>query len=161
MNIAIKELPELEVAFVRRFGSYFKSTEDHWGRLVNWAVNNGLYPPKQSFIGISLDNPDDVYGENCRHDACVTIPEGFEKEKHIHNGIQFRKLDGGQYALYSFYDTPEKLNLAYKYMYEEWLATSKYEADYDRFNLEFNLNNPAEDPEGKCKVDLYVPIKNQ
>ncbi|KKI92866.1 AraC family transcriptional regulator [Bacillus sp. SA1-12] len=159
MNIAIKELPECEVAFIRRVGSYFEPSENHWGKLINWSVRNGLYPPKQSFIGISLDNPDHVEAHDCRHDACVTIPEGFEKEKHHHSGIQFRKLDGGQYALYPFYDTPAKLNLAYQYMYGEWIANSDYHADYDRFNLEFNLNNPAEDPEGKCRVDLFVPIK--
>lgn len=159
MNIIIKELPEYEVAYIRRIGSYFESTEDHWGKLLNWAISNGLYPPKQSFIGISLDNPDDVESHNCRHDACVTIPEGFEKEKH--NGIQYRKLDGGQYALYPFYDRPEKLNLAYKFMYEEWIPKSIYDADFDRCSLEFNMNNPAEDPEGKCKVDLFVPIKKR
>lgn len=159
MNISIKELPEYEVAFIRRVGSYFEPTQDHWGKLIDWAVRNGLYPPKQSFIGISLDNPDLVESDYCRHDACVTISEGFEKENHHDDGIQFRKLAGGLYALYPFYDTPEKLNLAYQYMYGEWFADSGYHPDYDRDNLEFNLNNPAEDPEGKCRVDLYVPIK--
>jgi DNA gyrase inhibitor GyrI len=95
--------------------------------------SNGLYAPKQSFIGISLDNPDLVESHNCRHDACVTIPEGFEKKKN--NDIQFKTLDGGQYALYQFYDTPEKLNLAYRYMYGQWLPNSEYEADFDRYNL--------------------------
>ena len=158
MNIVIKELPEYEVAFIRRIGSYFEPQE-HWGKLINWAINNGLYPPTQSFIGISLDNPDLVESNNCRHDACVTIHEGFEKEKH--NEMQFKKLDGGQYALYQFYDVPEKLNLAYQFMFGQWLPNSDYEVDNNRYNLEFNMNNPAEDPEGKCKVDLYVPIKSR
>ncbi|MFD2875124.1 GyrI-like domain-containing protein [Paenibacillus rhizoplanae] len=35
---------------------------------------------------------------------------------------------------------------------------SGYEAD-DRPCLEFCLNNPAQDPQGKCRVDLYVPIR--
>jgi DNA gyrase inhibitor GyrI len=157
MNITIKELPNYEVAFIRRTGSYFEPTEDHWGKLITWAVNNGLYPPTQNFIGISLDNPDLVESHNCRHDACVTIPQEFVKEKH--NGIQFRKLDGGQYALYEYYG--KELNLAYQYMYGEWLPNSDYEPDYDRYNLEFNMNNPADDPEGKAKVHLFVPIKRR
>ncbi|MGX6443959.1 AraC family transcriptional regulator [Neobacillus sp. K501] len=159
MNISIKELPEYEVAFIRRVGSYFDPAPDHWGKLMSWAVRNGLYPPNQSIIGISLDNPDLVESHLCRHDACVTIPEGFEKEKHHDDGIQFRKLAGGLYAVYPFYDTPEKLNLAYRFIYEEWLAKREYDADYDRENLEFNLNHPSEDPEGKSRVDLFVPIK--
>ncbi|WP_053362402.1 GyrI-like domain-containing protein [Bacillus sp. FJAT-27251] len=158
MDIVIKELPEYEVAFIRRIGSYFEPQE-HWEDLINWAINNGLYPPAQSFIGISLDNPDLVEGNNCRHDACVTIPKGFEKEKH--NEMQFKKLDGGQYALYQFYDVPEKLNLAYQFIFGQWLPNSHHEVDNNRYNLEFNMNNPAEDPEGKCKVDLFVPIKSR
>ncbi|WP_113928863.1 GyrI-like domain-containing protein [Bacillus sp. P14.5] len=158
MNITVKELPQSEVAYIRRVGSYFEPQE-HWGSLMHWAFKNDLYPPRQNFIGISLDNPDLVESNNCRHDACVTIPEGFHKEKH--HEMLFKKLDGGQYALYPFYDVPEKLNNAYQYMYGQWLPDSGFEVDFHRHNLEFNMNNPAEDPEGKCKVDLFVPIKNR
>ncbi|MEH7351252.1 AraC family transcriptional regulator [Gottfriedia acidiceleris] len=159
MKILIKELPEYEVAFFRRVGSYFEENGEHWEKLLNWAINNGLFPPQQSFIGISLDNPNLVESHNCRHDACVTIPDSFNKEKH--ENMQFRKLDGGQYALYQYYDSPNMLNSAYKFMYEEWLPNSEFEPDYDRFNLEFSMNNPAEDPEGKAKVHLFVPVKNR
>lgn len=158
MNIEIKTLPEYEVAYIRRIGSYFEPQE-HWGKLMNWAFQNELFPPQQSFIGISLDNPDIVEGNNCRHDACVTIPEGFEKEQH--QDVQFKKLEGGEYALYPFYDAPEKLNFAYQYMFGQWLPNSDYEADYDRYNLEFSMNNPLEDPEGKLKVDLFVPVRKR
>ncbi|WP_342598856.1 GyrI-like domain-containing protein [Psychrobacillus sp. FSL H8-0483] len=158
MNVLIKKLPEYEVAFVRRIGSYFEP-QAHWGKLIQWSVNNDLFPPHQHFIGISLDNPSLVEGDNCRHDACVTIPKDFEKENH--SDMQFKRLDGGLYAFYPFYDAPEKLNLSYEYMYKNWLPNTDYEADYDRYNLEFNMNNPAADPEGKCKIDLYVPVKER
>ncbi|EEM28664.1 hypothetical protein bthur0002_25090 [Bacillus thuringiensis Bt407] len=74
--------------------------------------------------------------------------------------MQFKRLDGGTYGLYQFYDEPNKLSEAYQYMYAEWLPNSEYDADYDRDNLEFCLNNVAEDLEGKLKVDLFMPIKN-
>ncbi|EWG10376.1 AraC family transcriptional regulator [Cytobacillus firmus] len=158
MEIIVKNLPETEVAHIRRTGSYFEP-QDHWGRLISWASNNNLIPPQQSFIGISLDNPNQVENKDCRHDACVTLPEGFDKEKH--KEIKFKKLDGGDYALYPFYDTPDKLHNAYQYMFGEWLPNSGYDPDYARHNLEFNLNNPAEDAEGKCRVDLYVPVRRK
>ncbi|MGN4612027.1 AraC family transcriptional regulator [Bacillus cereus group sp. MYBK71-2] len=156
MKVTIKKLPPLKVAYIRRTGSYFES-QDHWGRLLQWANDNKLYPPEQSFIGISLDNPELVASHMCRHDACVTIPENFEKEQL--EGVQFKSVDGGLYALYEFYDEPHKLSVAYQYMYAEWLPNSEYDADYDRDNLEFCLNNVAEDLEGNLKVDLFVPIK--
>lgn len=157
MNLSITELPDYEVAFVRRIGSYFEQ-QNHWEKLMEWAAGNGLYPPYQHFIGISLDNPNLVESHLCRHDACVTLPDGFEKEKH--KDVLFRKLAGGPYALYSFYGNPETLNEAYHHLYQQLLPASAYTPDFGRHTLEFNLNNPAEDPEGKCKVNLYVPIKN-
>lgn len=153
--IEITLLKDCEVAYIRRTGSYF-GPQEHWGRLMNWAFTNGLFPPQQSFIGISLDNPDLVEPNQCRHDACVTIPEDFDKKGH--QEVEFKKLDGGMYALHHFYDTPERLNSAYRYMFEQWLPASEYEADHARHTLEFNMNNPAEDSEGKCKVDIFVPI---
>ena len=53
MKVVIKKLPPLEVAYIRRTGSYFEP-QDHWGKLLNWSIENKLYPPEQSFIGISL-----------------------------------------------------------------------------------------------------------
>lgn len=155
MSVAVKNLPEFEVAYVRRVGSYFEPAV-HWGMLLQWAHNNELLPPIQQFIGISLDNPEQVVGEKCRHDACVTIPPGFDKT--IHHDVSFKKLSGGTYAVYSFYDTPDKLNEVYQYMYTKWLQDKGVSPDFSRDNLEFNLNNPAEDPDGKCKVDVYVPF---
>lgn len=75
------------MAFIRRIGSHFEP-QDHWGQLLNWANENKLYSPEQSFIGISLDNPELVEGYKCRHDACVTIPENFGKE--MHHDVHFK-----------------------------------------------------------------------
>ena len=158
MDIVLRQLPETEIAFIRRNGSYFEPQE-HWGKLMQWAMQYDLYPPTSQFIGVSLDNPDFVKAHECRHDACVTIPENFDKSGH--DEIQFRTLVGGQYIVHHFYDRPEKMKETYEFIFEEWLPESKYLMDEDRHNLEFNLNNPAEDPEGKSRVDLHVPIKNK
>ena len=77
MKVVVKELRPLEVAFIRRTGSYFEPQD--LGKLLNWSIKNKLYPLEQSFIGISLDNPELVASHMCRHDACVTIPKNFEK----------------------------------------------------------------------------------
>lgn len=157
MNILIKELPEYEVAFIRRVGSYFEPN-DSWEKITKWAAENALFPPDQYFIGISLDNPDVVEDHACRYDACVTVPKGFEKENHV--DIQFKRLSGGLYAVYHFYDVSDKLANVYQTLFEQWLPNSEYNAD-GRDCLEFCMNNPANDPQGKCKVDLYIPIKKK
>ncbi|WP_253298234.1 GyrI-like domain-containing protein [Paenibacillus sp. MSJ-34] len=156
--ITITDLPEYEVAYVRHVGSYM-DTRVAWDKLGEWASRQGLTPHNQFFIGISLDDGNLVDEYACRYDACVTLPSGFEKHKHATH-VQFQTLSGGMYALYSYYDTIDKLVLAYQNVFGLWLPNSEYEAD-DRPCLEFCMNDPASDPEGKCKVDLYVPIKKR
>lgn len=157
MDILIRSLPDFEVAYIRHVGNYFEPS-DHWGKLGEWAAKNNLFPPTQNYIGLSLDNPEFVAPELCRHDACITLPENFTKEED--SEIQFKTITGGVYALYQFYDTPDKLVNAYRAVFGDWIPQSDYVAD-DKISLEFSMNNPLDDPEGKCKVDLYVPIKKK
>lgn len=155
MNVTLKELPDLEAACVRHTGSYLE-TGRAWEKLGSWAARNGLTPENQQFIGISLDDPSLVDEFACRYDACVTLPPDFEREGHT--DVFFKTLEGGLYGRYAFYDTVDKLALAYASLYGNWLPGSGYEAD-DRCGLEFCMNDPARDPEGKAKVELYIPVR--
>lgn len=157
MNISIKELPEYEVAYIRHIGSYL-DTYQAWSKLGIWAEQNGLRPTNQHFIGISLDDPSMVDEYACRYDACVTLPNDFNKEEQ--SEVQFKQLSGGLYALYTFYDTIDKFAITYQSLFGQWLPHSEYDAE-DRPCLEFCMNNPMDDPEGKCKVDLYIPVKQK
>lgn len=157
MNISVKELREFEVAFVRHVGSYLE-TSHIWRKLGIWAEKNELRPPEQYFIGISLDDPSMVDEYACRYDACVTIPKEFDKVDQT--DVQFKTLPGGLYALYHFYDTVDKLGITYQSLFGQWLPNSEYDPD-DRPCLEFCMNNPLHDPEGKAKIDLYIPIKER
>ncbi|WP_106768775.1 AraC family transcriptional regulator [Paenibacillus faecalis] len=160
MNVSVRELPVYEVAYVRHIGSYL-DTHHAWSALGKWAEEHDLTPMSQYFIGISLDDPAVVDESECRYDACVTLPDGFvHKREETEEVVQFKKLSGGSYALYHFYDTVDKLAIAYQSLFGQWLPNSEYEPD-DRHCLEFCMNDPAHDKEGKCKVDLYIPIKKR
>ncbi|GGG78709.1 AraC family transcriptional regulator [Paenibacillus radicis (ex Gao et al. 2016)] len=154
--ITIKQLPEYEVAYVRHVGSYLH-TYVAWDKLGRWASDQGLTPENHHFIGISLDDGNFVEELACRYDACVTLPSGYERQQ-SNTQVEFKTLSGGMYAVYSYYDTIDKFVLAYQNVFSLWLPNSEYDAD-DRPCLEFCMNDPAKDKEGKCKVDLYVPIK--
>lgn len=156
--ISIKELPEYEVAYVRHVGSYL-DTHIAWDKLGRWTKQQGLTPKNHFFIGISLDDGNFVEEHACRYDACVTLPSGFEKHE-LTRQVEFKILSGGIYALYPYYDTIDKFVLAYQSVFSLWLPNSEYDAD-DRPCLEFCMNDPAMDKEGKCKVDLYIPIKKR
>lgn len=154
MNIEVKELPGYQVAFVRHVGSYLE-TSKAWDTLRQWTINNHL-SPAEYYIGISLDDPGVTDEYACRYDACITIPDGFAKEYDAN--IAYQALPGGLYALYKFYDTIDKLAIAYQSVYGQWLPNSNYEPD-DRHALEFCMNDPYTDPEGKANVHLYIPVK--
>ncbi|AIQ15915.1 transcriptional regulator [Paenibacillus sp. FSL H7-0357] len=156
--ITIKELPEYEVAYVRHVGSYL-DTHVAWDKLGRWASWQGLTPNNHYFIGISLDDGNLVEEFACRYDACVTLPSGFERSGHTKH-VEFKTLSGGMYAVYPYYDTIDKFVLAYQNVFSLWLPDSEYDAD-DRPCLEFCMNDPAKDKEGKCKVDLYIPVKKR
>lgn len=154
--VELRDIAEVEVAYIRHIGSYL-DTHNAWDKLNRWAARHGLHPAQQQFIGISLDDGELTEESVCRYDACVTLPAGFEREVYREE-VGFKTLSGGLYAVYSYYDTVDRFVLAYDSMFSVWLPRSGYEAD-DRPCLEYCLNDPAQDPEGKCKVDLYVPIR--
>ncbi len=156
--ITIKELPEYEVAYVRHVGRYL-DTHVAWDKLGRWAHQQGLTPQNHYFIGISVDDGNLVEEHACRYDACVTLPNRFEKHGHSTH-VEFKTLSGGMYAIYQYYDTLDKFVLAYQSVFSLWLPSSEYDAD-DRPCLEFCMNDPAKDKEGKCKVDLCIPIKKR
>lgn len=154
--VQMKQIADVEVAYVRHIGSYL-DTYMAWDKLTLWAGQQGLHAENQQFIGISMDSGDLVEESACRYDACITLPQDFEREAHLPQ-IAFKTLSGGLYAVYAYYDTIDKFVLAYESMLSVWLPGSGYEAD-ERPCLEFCLNDPKKDKEGKCKVELYIPIK--
>lgn len=157
MNITLEELSDMEVAYVRKVGSYLESREA-WDKLLKWSCENWIDPRNSSYIGISLDNPAEVPEDECRFDACVSVPEGFNKKEDP--VVSYRTLKGGLYALYRFHDTVDKLAIAYSSIYGQWLPNSDYDLD-DRDCLEYCLNDPMKDPEGKAIVNLYIPIRKR
>lgn len=157
MNVTVKDFPPKRAAYFRHTGSYLE-TGGNWQKLLAWVGSHGLFRPGAEFIGISLDDPETTEEDECRHDACITLPEGFNEN--AHSGASYQTLPGGLYAVYRYYDTIDKLLLSFRSLYLQWLPESGYEAD-DRPVMEINLNNPAEDPEHKTKCDICIPVKLQ
>lgn len=155
MNVSVKEFSPKRVGYFRHTGSYL-DTGANWQRLLGWVAKNGLFRPSAEFIGISLDDPETTEDDACRHDACITLPEGFNEA--AHTGASYQTLPGGSYAVYRFHDTIDKLLLAFRSLYLQWLPESGYEAD-DRPVMEINLNNPADDPEHKSRCDVCIPVR--
>ena len=155
MNLIMVHLPDMRAAYLRQKGSYL-DTAGLWMKLSEWAEARGLSPFRNQFFGISYDEPE-IPDDRKTYDTCVHLPEGFDESD---TAARYRTVQGGDFLLYKFYDTPDRLALAYKEIVAEWLPASAYDLD-DRDFLEFSMNNPWSDPEGKCRCHLHVPVREK
>ncbi|MBN2625878.1 MAG: AraC family transcriptional regulator [Spirochaetales bacterium] len=157
MNMEIKDFPRYRIAYFRHVGSYLEAGKN-WNRLMNWVSKNNLWREDMQFIGISRDDPATTEEDACRHDACFTLPEDFREIEG--GGVEYGTIPPGKYGVYDFYDKPDKMAIVFRTLFGDWLPESGYEAD-SRPCLEINLNNPVDDPEGKSKCLICIPLREK
>ncbi|CAG36706.1 AraC family transcriptional regulator [Desulfotalea psychrophila] len=153
MNAKIKEMPEYNVAYVRKMGAYGEETcKQAFAELVQWAEPKG-YLRLGTILGLYWDNPETTPPEKCRTDACITVPDGTLAEGTI--GVQL--ISGGQYAVCHFEITAEGFQQAWKDAFS-WFIGKGYECAakpcYELFH-----NNGEEDPDGRWIFDICIPLK--
>ena len=78
-QVEVKEMPELNVAYVRHIGPYkgdSKLFESLFGKLMKWAGPRGLLRfPETKVLSVYHDDPKITDEEKLRTSACITIPE--------------------------------------------------------------------------------------
>ena len=155
MNAEVKEMPEYNVAYVRKLGPYGKETcEQAFGELMQWAGPRG-YIGSGPMLGVYWDNPDVTPPEKCRVDACITVPQGTSSEGQI--GIQ--TISGGSYAVCHFEIGPDSFQQCWEDAFA-WLVNSGYEC-HDKPCYELYHNNAADHPEGKWIFDICIPLRRK
>ncbi|WP_321494002.1 GyrI-like domain-containing protein [uncultured Desulfobacter sp.] len=153
MNVAVKEMPEYNVAYVRKLGPYGKETcEQAFGELMQWAGPRG-YIGSGTILGVYWDNPDITPPDKCRVDACITVPQGTSSEGQI--GVQ--SISGGSYAVCHFEISSDSFQECWEDAFT-WLVNSGYEC-HDKPCYELYHNNAADHPEGKWIFDICIPLK--
>lgn len=158
VNIEVKELPEMHVAYVRHIGPYKGNKalfEGLFMKLCSWAGARGLIRPNETqFLSIYLDDPDVTDEDKLRTDVCLTVPE----DTAVDGEIGKATIPGGKYAVGHFELLPSEYENAWCSIMGGWLPESGFQGD-DRPCFELYLNNQKEHPEGKCIVDICVPVK--
>jgi len=157
-NVAVKDMPELHIAYIRHIGPY-KGDQELFGRLFNklmaWAGPRGLLRfPETKVMTIYHDNPDITDESRLRTDACITVPEDTQVEGEIGKA----KIPAGKYAVAHFEITPDQYQDAWNAVYGGWLPDSGYQPE-DGPCYELYLNDPKQHPEAKHVVDICVPVK--
>ncbi len=155
MNAEVRDMPERNVAYVRKMGPYGKETcGQAFAELTQWAGPRG-YLQSGVMLGLYWDNPDVTPPEKCRVDACVSVPPGTVSEGPV--GIQ--TISGGPYAACHFEIQCDSFQQAWEDAFA-WLVNSGYECD-DKPCYELYHKNAADDPEGKWIFDICIPLKRK
>lgn len=155
-SVAVKQLPELNVACVRHVGPYpqiGKAIE----KILAWAGPKGLIRfPKTQLLAVYHDDPKCNNPSQLRSDACITVPEG----KKADGDVKLMKIPGGLFAVAHVEIDRSEYGEAWDKLIGEWLPQSDYESDASgkRYCYEMYLNDPDEHPEKKHIVDICEPI---
>lgn len=156
--IEVKDMPSMHVAYIRHIGPYKGDAalfEGLFGRLCAWTGPRGLIkPPETQFLCVYYDNPDITPEERLRVDVCMTVPE----QTAVDGEVGAASIEGGKYAVGHFELLPPEYEQAWVSIMGHWLPQSGYQCD-DKPCYELYLNDPKQHPEGRCIVDICVPVK--
>lgn len=153
MDVEIKSLESMRVAFVRHVGAYNEAGAA-WEKLCTRLGAEGMLGAGTKFVGVCHDDPEVTAPEKIRYDACVTVDDNFEAEAEI--GVQ--TIGGGEYAVATHIGPYDKLGHTYAKLYGQWLPQSGREPRSQPC-LEFYWNDPeSTDPE-HLLTDIYAPLE--
>jgi len=158
IQVEVKDMPELCVAYVRHIGPYKGNSElfaGLFGKLCAWAGPRGLMRPGETqALSVYYDNPEITDEAKLRLDVCITVPEDTQVEGEIGK----MTLSGGKFAVARFELLPHEYEDVWNAVIGGWLPESGYQMA-DRPCYEIYRNDPKEHPEGRCIVDICLPVK--
>ncbi len=154
-RVETRTIEKKHLAYVRHVGPYAGNAElfkGLWARLFSWAGARGLITPGAMSIVIYHDDPEVVAPEKLRTSICLTVPE----EQEVSGEIGLMDIEGGRYGVGSFTLAADEYSEAWNWMYGTWLPSSGFVPD-ERACFE---NYPAPPlPDGRCVVEIWVPVK--
>ncbi len=154
LNVEVKELPELHVAYVRHVGPY-QGIGRAFETLFRWAGPRGLLRfPHVSTLTVYHDNPDITETDKLRSSASLTVPPGTRGEGEIGT----MTVPGGKFAVARIEIGPEEFGEAWDALMRDWMPESGYQPD-DRMCYELFYNDPKTHPQGKFILDICEPIR--
>ncbi|KAA3641696.1 MAG: AraC family transcriptional regulator [Bacteroidetes bacterium] len=152
-NVAVKEMPELQVAYVTHTGS-FDQIGGAYERLMRWAGPKGLLStPDLKTVTVYHDDPQVTEISKVRQSACITV----DHEIATDGEVGFMKIRAGKYAVGRFEIGVMEFEQAWNSMCV-WIADNGYqsrEKDY----YELYHNDHMQHPEQKFILDICIPVQ--
>ncbi len=155
MNVAIKNLKPMRVAFVRHIGPYNEvgKTWEHFMMLVG---KEGLLGGGSQFIGICHDDPAVTPPDKIRYDACITVDQKFRAFGDI--GVQ--QIAGGDYAVLTHFGPYAQLGESFAKLLGQWLPRSGRRLRATPC-LEVYFNSPENTEPEDLVTDIHAPLEKK
>lgn len=155
MNVTIKPIKPLRVAFVRHVGPYCQVGKA-WETLCTFLGKEGRLGGDCQFVGLSHDDPEVTPPDKIRYDACITVSDDFQP----HGDIGVQVIGGRDYAVMTHFGPYEKLNESYTKLLGQWLPRSGRELNAGP-SLEFYLNSPENTAPEDLITDICTPLESK
>ncbi len=154
--VEIKELEDIEIAYLRYSGNYKKNNKlfkDMFDKLYRWGYARDLIDEKTRDILIYHDSPHITNENKLRVSACITIP----LETKVSGEIGKLILKGGKYGVIRFHISLNDFFFAWGWVYGVWLPSSGYLPD-NKYCFEVYLKEKDIERADFFIIDIYVPI---
>ena len=155
MDVRIKKMNPIRVAFVRHTGPY-SLCGNAWDKLLTYMGKEGLIGGDLLFIGICYDDPEVTPPDKVRYDACVAVDDNFAPIGEI--GVQV--IDGGEFAVTTHFGPYDKLGETYGKLFGQWLPRSGRELRSSPC-FEVYLNDPQGTDPKDLITDIYMPLEEK
>ena len=151
-----KNLPDLNLLFIRRYGSYAQSPREAWQAMRGFIQESHMDRSKMRYFGISHDDPEVTNEEKLRFDAAILAPQGTKEKGEIGRQV----LKGGKYAIFTHHGPYTGLQETFDKVFLKWLPDSRESFDEARsvFCEYFHMECIKTEPE-KLITKLYIPLR--
>jgi len=153
MNVTIKQIAPMQVAFMRHVGPY-DDVGRTWERFMMLMGKEGWLGSGSQCIGICHDDPAVTRPDRVRYDACATVDRSFRAEGEI--GVQ--TITGGDYAMMTHFGPYAKLGESYAKLLGQWLPRSGRRLRSVPC-FEIYLNSPESTEPAELITDIYAPLE--
>lgn len=159
MEVEIKTLPDMTLAYIRHVGPYKNNPslfEQLFSRLCSWAGPRNLIMKDSEFLCIYYDGPDVTDESKLRLDVCLIVP----KDTEIDGEINKQEMKGGEYAIAKcVIKDQSEYEKYWNQMYAQWLPQSGYQPEdkppFELYPAECKLEN------GDMIVNICIPVKKK
>lgn len=148
----VKVIEELQLAYISHVGK-MDLIGNILNRLVRWAAPKGLMAQENlRLLTIYHDSPKITDPNHLRMSACIVLNSPVK----VDGEVGLRTIESCTCIVSRFEILPFEFQQAWESSFV-WMNENGYKkADKDPFEIYYN--NPEDHPEGKCIVDLCIPI---